>query len=112
MRSNNCNFYINYLDGTLFFQLSELVSVEARIYERLKEVMQTADLDEVTSRDIRLKVDFKFIFIIIFGVAILCILFLFENVDAEQLSHDYRTNDDSGNRFVCVVKIVIFIFVI
>lgn len=37
------------------------VSVEAQIYEQLKEVMQTADLDEVTSRDIRLKVDFKFI---------------------------------------------------
>uniref|UniRef100_A0A0R3RJ89 protein-serine/threonine phosphatase n=1 Tax=Elaeophora elaphi TaxID=1147741 RepID=A0A0R3RJ89_9BILA len=32
-------------------------SVEARIYEQLKEVMQTADLDEVTSRDIRLKVE-------------------------------------------------------
>ncbi|VBB34597.1 unnamed protein product, partial [Acanthocheilonema viteae] len=32
-------------------------SVKARIYERLKEVMQTADLDEVTSRDIRLKVE-------------------------------------------------------
>ncbi|CAG9536347.1 unnamed protein product [Cercopithifilaria johnstoni] len=32
-------------------------SVKARIYELLKEVMQTADLDEVTSRDIRLKVE-------------------------------------------------------
>ncbi|OZC06572.1 dual specificity phosphatase, catalytic domain protein [Onchocerca flexuosa] len=32
-------------------------SVEARIYEHLKEVMQTVDLDEVTSRDIRLKVE-------------------------------------------------------
>ncbi|VDK68229.1 unnamed protein product [Onchocerca ochengi] len=32
-------------------------SVEARIYEYLKEVMQTVDLDEVTSRDIRLKVE-------------------------------------------------------
>ncbi|VDO20840.1 unnamed protein product [Brugia timori] len=32
-------------------------SVKALIYERLKEVMQTVDLDEVTSRDIRLKVE-------------------------------------------------------
>ncbi|VDN06696.1 unnamed protein product [Thelazia callipaeda] len=31
--------------------------IEARIYEQLKEVMQTVDLDEVTSRDIRLKVE-------------------------------------------------------
>uniref|UniRef100_A0A183E2H0 protein-serine/threonine phosphatase n=1 Tax=Gongylonema pulchrum TaxID=637853 RepID=A0A183E2H0_9BILA len=29
---------------------------EAQIYDKLKEVMQTVDLDEVTSRDIRLKV--------------------------------------------------------
>lgn len=36
---------------------SEDNSEEARIYERLKEVMQTVDLDEVTSRDIRLKVE-------------------------------------------------------
>ncbi|KAM3724172.1 Protein phosphatase Slingshot [Dirofilaria immitis] len=32
-------------------------SVEVQIYECLKEVMQTVDLDEVTSRDIRLKVE-------------------------------------------------------
>ncbi|VDK75234.1 unnamed protein product [Litomosoides sigmodontis] len=31
--------------------------VKARIYEHLKEVMQTVDLDEVTSKDIRLKVE-------------------------------------------------------
>lgn len=33
-----------------------LIPVEARIYEQLKEVMQTVDLDEVTSKDIRKKV--------------------------------------------------------
>lgn len=32
-------------------------SVEARIYEQLKQVMQTVDLDEVTSRDVRSKVE-------------------------------------------------------
>lgn len=55
------------LDFVLFYNLVHhclilSVSVKARIYEHLKEVMQTVDLDEVTSKDIRLKVDFKCIF--------------------------------------------------
>ncbi|VDM43161.1 unnamed protein product [Toxocara canis] len=32
-------------------------SVEAQIHDRLKEVMQTVDLDDVTSKDIRMKVE-------------------------------------------------------
>uniref|UniRef100_A0A915AIZ2 protein-serine/threonine phosphatase n=1 Tax=Parascaris univalens TaxID=6257 RepID=A0A915AIZ2_PARUN len=32
-------------------------SVEAQIHDRLKEVMQTVDLDDVTSKDIRIKVE-------------------------------------------------------
>lgn len=36
--------------------LISIFAVEAQIHDRLKEVMQTVDLDDVTSKDIRMKV--------------------------------------------------------